>query len=109
MADGAEREERRVTEFVGPILRATDPTYDELRNAASTAAAGTGIRIPLKFWKIVVWAEGGELKHRAFLLDQREELAAAGPLELALITPAKVKDSTVGEIAALTDLEFEGF
>ena len=56
-----------------------------------------------------MWAEGGELKHRAFLLDQREELAAAGPLELSLITPAKVKDSTVAEIAALTDLEFEGF
>lgn len=28
VAEGAETEERRITEFVGPILRSTDPSYD---------------------------------------------------------------------------------
>lgn len=109
VADAAEAEHRRVTEFVGPILRATDPTYDDLRGTRSRATVGTGIRIPLQFWKIIAWLEGGALKHRAFLLDQHEELVAAGPLEMALTAPAGVKQVTVAEISALTDLMFAGF
>lgn len=106
---GAEAEQLRVSEFVGPMLRATDPAYDDLRGAVSDAEIGTGIRIPIKFWKIVAWVENGELKHSAFILDQHAELEAAGPLEMALTAPAGVTPSTVGEIADLTDLDFNGF
>jgi len=106
---GAEAEHLRVIEFVGPILRATDPAYDDLRSAASDAEFGTGIRIPIKFWKIVAWVEGGQLKHSAFILDQHAELEAAGPLEMALTAPAGVTPTTVAEISDLTDLEFSGF
>jgi len=106
---GAEAEQLRVTELVGPILRATDPAYDDLRSTASDAETGTGIRIPIKFWKIVAWVENGELNFSAFILDQHAELEAAGPLEMALTPPAGVTPSTVEEIADLTDLEFTGF
>jgi len=108
VAGGAELEARRITEFVGPILRSTDPSYDDLRGAGSTARLGTGIRIPLQFWKIVCWVENGELKHDAFILDQRDELEAAGPLEFALMVPVGVTRATVQEISNLTDLTFAG-
>lgn len=108
VAGGAEADKRRVTEFVGPILRSTDPSYDDLRGSGSTARVGTGIRIPLQFWKIVCWVENGELKHEGFVLDQRDELEAAGPLEFALAAPVGVKTATVQEISELTDLTFAG-
>ena len=108
VAEGAETEERRITEFVGPILRATDPAYDDLRGPASNAELGTRIRIPLRFWKIVCWVEGGALRHKAFILDQRDELEEAGPLEMSFTVPVGVKESTVGEIEQLTDLSFAG-
>lgn len=91
-----------------PILRSTDPSYDDLRGSGSSAHLGTGIRIPLKFWKIVCWVENGTLIHKAFILDQRDELEAAGPLEMTFIVPAGVKESTVAEIEAPTDLNFVG-
>jgi endonuclease G len=108
VAQGAQHEGLRVTEFVGPILRSTDPSYDDLRGSGSTAKIGTGIRIPLRFWKIVCWVEHGALKHVAFLLDQRDELQAAGPLEMTLAVPVGVTPSTVKEIEGLTDLTFAG-
>jgi endonuclease G len=98
-----------VTEFVGPILRATDPDYDDLRGPGSSAAHGTRIRIPLKFWKIIVWVEQGQLHHQALILDQRDELEEAGPLELDIAIPEGVQETTVARIAELTDLHFEGF
>jgi hypothetical protein len=64
--------------------------------------------MPLRFWKIVCWVENGALRHRAFILDQRDELEAAGPLELSFIVPVGVKESTVAEIEQLTDLNFVG-
>jgi endonuclease G, mitochondrial len=108
VAGGAKAEKTRVTEFVGPILRADDPEYDDLRSSRSHAERGTGIRVPLKFWKIVAWVENGELKTKAFILDQEEELEEAGPLELDIETPEGVEETTVEEIARLTDLEFSG-
>ena len=55
----------------------------------------------------MAWAEGGQLLRRAFIPDRGEELAAAGPLKLSLIRPAKVKDSTVADIASPTDLDID--
>jgi hypothetical protein len=42
-------------------------------------------------------------------LDQRDELEDAGPLELDIEPPEGVKESSVEEIASLTDLEFPSF
>ena len=57
----------------------------------------------------MAWVENGELKHKAFILDQEDELRDVGPLELDLPTPAGVKDATIAEIERATDLEFAGF
>ena len=65
--------------------------------------------MPLRFWKIIFWLEEGTLMHRAFILDQRDELDDAGPLELDIDAPDGVEESSVDEISELTDLEFEGF
>lgn len=103
----AHGERARLTEFVGPILRASDPTFDSRQGPNSDAAFHTRIRIPLLFWKIVFWVEEESLLYRAFLLDQSEELDDAGPLELDIATPDGVTESSIEEIAALTDLEFD--
>lgn len=47
-------------------------------------------------------------RHKAFILDQRDELEAAGPLELSFIVPVGVTESTVAEVEELTDLSFPG-
>jgi endonuclease G len=99
----------RITEFVGPILRADDPTYDSLRGRRSNAEWHTRIRIPLRFWKIIAWVQDGVLEHRAFVLDQSDELDEAGPLEMDIEAPEGVRESSIEEIAELTDLVFKGF
>ena len=48
VAEGAETEQRQITEFVGPILRSPDPSHDDLRGPGSTATLGTRIWIPLR-------------------------------------------------------------
>jgi hypothetical protein len=57
----------------------------------------------------VAWVENGNLEHRALILDQSEELDAAGPLEFDIETPTGVSESTIQEISDLTRLEFQGF
>lgn len=109
VAKGAANEDLDITEFVGPIFGVLDPDYDDLRGGGSTAEHGTGIKLPLRFWKIVAWVENGTLKHRALILDQSEELDAAGPLEFDIETPTGVSESTIQEISDLTRLEFQGF
>jgi len=63
---GAQAEALAITEFVGPIFSGDDPLYDDLRRGRQRTGAGTGIRIPLRFWKIVFWVEAGALRHRRF-------------------------------------------
>ncbi len=109
VATTSKDEKARLTEFLGPIFRADDPTYDLLRGRRSKAEFNTGMRIPLRFWKIVAWVEDGALWYRAFILDQSEELDNAGALEFDVERPDGVEESSIEEIAELTDLEFDGF
>lgn len=53
----AETNNARLSVFTAPVFGDDDPRY-------------RGIRVPLLFWKVVAWAEGGELAAVAFLLDQ---------------------------------------
>jgi len=55
-----------------------------------------------------VWIEEGQLRHRALILDQRDELEEAGPLELDITVPEGVQETTVARITELTGLHFEG-
>jgi endonuclease G len=100
---------RHVSVFMGPIFSRSDPLYDNLRSANSTANVGTGIRLPKRFWYIVFWvAADQKLQVRPYLLDQSDDIAEAGELEVDLQTPALVTDTTVKEISRLTRLTFSG-
>lgn len=101
-------EDQRVTCFTGPIFEDRDREF-------------RGVKVPGRFFKIVVWAEKGELRSLALLVDQRpvisvwpESLGAEG----VQVEPAeafgdadeldKVQDflSTVEEVEQLTRLDF---
>ncbi|MDX2265843.1 MAG: DNA/RNA non-specific endonuclease [Hyphomicrobiales bacterium] len=80
----ADAADARVSVFAGPIFSAEDPFYDDLRRrTGGPRPPRTGMRIPLLNWKIVAWVSDGRLKAAGFIRDQREELQAAGPLELS--------------------------
>jgi endonuclease G, mitochondrial len=99
---------QHVTVFMGPILDHHDPLYDELRSQNSDATIGTGIRVPQRFWYVVMWITAGGLQVRSYLLDQSDDIAAAGDLEIDLVRPDKVLDTTLAEITQLTRLTFPG-
>ena len=96
-------ENARVSCFTGPVFTNQDREF-------------RGIRVPGRFWKVVVWAENGELRSLAMIADQRpvirvwpEALEEAGseaygdPNELALVEDFL---TTVDEIERLTRLDF---
>ncbi|HWH82098.1 MAG TPA: DNA/RNA non-specific endonuclease [Burkholderiaceae bacterium] len=99
---------QHVTVFMGPILDRRDPLYDALRSENSDANVGTGIRLPKRFWYIVMWVKLGQLQIRPYLLDQGDDIAEAGELEIDLVRPEKVLDTTLAEITRLTRLSFPG-
>ncbi|HWH78867.1 MAG TPA: DNA/RNA non-specific endonuclease, partial [Candidatus Binatus sp.] len=67
-----------ISAFIGPIFDKADPLYDSLRGPRSTAVAGTGIRLPNRFWYIIAWIEAGKRRKRCFILDQSDDIAGAG-------------------------------
>lgn len=82
------------------MFRADDQDYDDLRSGDSDAEHGTGIRIP-RFWMVIAWVDRGELRRRAFVLDQRAELRAVvegGGLEMEFDVPTGVVESTVRKV-----------
>jgi endonuclease G len=110
----------RVSVFAGPVFRD--------RNATGQKADPfyRGIRVPMKFWKVVVWAEDSALHSIALLADQRsvlEKLTQGVPealdampesIEMGperfddLVELQRVQEflSTVEEIESLTGLRF---
>lgn len=102
----AKGKQQRVNCFMGPIFARNDPLYDDLRSDRSSAEFGTGIRMPRKFWYVLAWLDGDELKHRCFILDQSDDIAAAGELEFDFDAPATVKEVKLTEVVRLTKLTF---
>jgi endonuclease G len=96
-----------ISAFIGPVFAKSDPLYDSLRGPRSTAAVGTGIRLPNRFWYIIAWIEAGKRRKRCFLLDQSDDIAGAGELEADFETPATVKETTLAKIERLTGLTFK--
>ena len=94
-------ENTRVCSFTGPVFRANDRQFRT-------------IRVPMRFWKIVVWAEDGTLRSLAMIADQSKVIkewpeaiseaaeAFGDPSELE-----KVEDflTSVAEIEKLTGLD----
>jgi endonuclease G len=102
----AVKERERVCVFAGPIFDDEDPVYRDHP-------------VPMQFWKIVVWSDGGQPKSIALLASQREvldELTQGIPENFAntpeafdeLPELARVKEfrTTVAKIERLTHLDF---
>lgn len=103
-------EDQRVVSFTGPIFRDDDRNYRH-------------IKIPGKFFKVTVWAENGQLRSLALLVDQAqvfdawpESFGSQKFLETATEAEAfldadelkRVKDflTTVKDIEDQTELDF---
>jgi endonuclease G len=56
----------RISVFTGPILDDDDPSYRD--------DVFSGFRVPLRFWKIAVWVDQGDLKALALIADQSPTL-----------------------------------
>jgi endonuclease G, mitochondrial len=102
----AKDQKRKVVCCMGPIFLASDPLYDDLRGKDSTAAWGSGMRIPRKFWYALAWRARGQLLARGFVLEHGDDIDAAGPLEFDFEAPATVKEVGMAEIAKATGLQF---
>ncbi|HKH08796.1 MAG TPA: DNA/RNA non-specific endonuclease [Agromyces sp.] len=86
----------RLSVFTAPVLAAGDPPY-------------RGIRVPLRFWKIVAWRSGDELAATAFVVDQAplidtSELQGPGPGAAPPLGPFRTFQVPVSDVAALTGL-----
>lgn len=57
--------DRKVTVFTGPVLKDSDPSFD------NKGKMSTPTKIPMEFYKVMVWNEPGEgLKGEAFVMSQ---------------------------------------
>jgi len=88
--------ELRLSVFTAPVLAAGDPPY-------------RGIRVPLRFWKVVAWRSGDELATTAFVVDQAplvdtSEVVAPAPGEAPPLGPFRTFQVPVSDVAALTGL-----
>jgi endonuclease G len=101
--DNAAVDDLRVCVFTGPVLDAKDPLWRE--------DVLPGFRVPLRFWKVVVWAEKGKLRSVAMLADQEPVLTALpeaiGAGEAYADTSA-VEDfvTTIAHLEQVTGLDF---
>ncbi|MCT2590941.1 DNA/RNA non-specific endonuclease [Streptomyces sp. N2-109] len=64
LLDHAARFDRRLVVHSGPVLLDSDPLY-------------RGVKIPLRFWKVVAFVDDGSLAATAYVLDQRPDLTDA--------------------------------
>lgn len=72
--------QERVNVFAGPVFR------DKAAGGVKADPLYRGVQIPMEFWKIVVWDDGGTLRSVALLAEQRtvlEELTDGMPEALA--------------------------
>jgi DNA/RNA endonuclease G (NUC1) len=86
----------RVVGFSGPVLDRDDPLHvvtDELRGRLH---ARQTFRLPRRYWKVVVWPDGGRLESACFEVPNARDLAPS----------ASPKRLSVGEVEEMTGLEF---
>lgn len=103
-------EDQRVVSFTGPVLRDDDRPYRH-------------IRIPGKFFKVTVWAENGQLRSLALLVDQSQvfdawpesfgtqefvDTSTEAEAYLDADELGRVQDflATIEEIEGITELDF---
>ncbi|HET6828844.1 MAG TPA: DNA/RNA non-specific endonuclease, partial [Ramlibacter sp.] len=95
---------KRVSVFAGPVF---DDTYD--------VDYRFGSKVPMRFWKLVVWAAGGQLHSLALLADQKPVLerltegvpeAAEAYADMDELARVNQYLSTVEQIQELTGIAF---
>jgi endonuclease G len=88
----ADAADRKVTVFTGPVFGARDPLYK-------------GVRLPLAFWKILVYVRGGDgLAAAGYLLDQTRLVEDMLGLEAAF--DAGVYRVRLSHLVTSTELNF---
>jgi endonuclease G len=93
LLDTANKEDRRISVFTGPIFEKDDPVYD-------------GVQIPRRFWKVVAFVRpDGTMGAAAFIVSQEELLTAMG-LEAAAEQVARTFQARISEIEKETKLDF---
>ena len=69
----ARRKKSKVTVFTGPILKDTDPSFD------NNGRMSKPTQIPTAFWKVMVWNDPEEgLKSESFLMSQEKQATGKG-------------------------------
>lgn len=102
---GAVAKKEKKTVFTGPIMRDSDPTFDN--NGLMKRAT----QIPTAFWKVQVWKdeESGGLQAQAFVLSQEDLIkgeAPARPLPGTTPPPLKVYQVEMEKLEEMTDIDF---
>ncbi len=92
----AEEGDENVSVFVGPVFNTKDPEWK-------------GVRVPRKFWKILVRKVDGELRATGFLADQTEQMEPA--LDAAedfdtMSDSVAMRQCRITEIERLSKLKF---
>ncbi|WP_327265598.1 DNA/RNA non-specific endonuclease [Streptomyces sp. NBC_01232] len=101
LLDHAARFDRKLSVFTGPVLHESDPPY-------------RGIQVPLRFWKVAAFVQGGRLASTGYILDQSPDLsrdreramAGAGPGDPPPLGPFRTFQVPVADIVELTGLGF---
>ncbi|WP_327158548.1 DNA/RNA non-specific endonuclease [Streptomyces tubercidicus] len=70
LLDHAADVDRRLAVLTGPVLHDSDPPY-------------RGVQVPLRFWKVAAFLQGGSPASTAYVLDQSPELARDAERALA--------------------------
>jgi endonuclease G len=93
LLDTANKEDRRISVFTGPIFEADDPEYE-------------GVQVPKRFWKVAAFVrDDGTMGAAGFLVSQEDLLAAMG-LEAAAEQVARMFQVRISEIEKRTRLDF---
>jgi endonuclease G, mitochondrial len=97
----------KVVVYTGPIFKFDDPLIgDLLKGGPREDIPMPDIRVPRRFFKIVVWRDGnGPLKAAGFLRDQTDEIASKPYFEMAFGGTAQEQHSIAG-IEEMTGLSF---
>lgn len=102
---GAVANKEKKTVFTGPIMRDTDPTFDN--NGMMKRAT----QIPTAFWKVQVWKdeEAGDLKAQAFVVSQEDLINGEKPdrpLPGTTPPPLKMYQVSLDKLEEMTDIDF---
>lgn len=97
--ENAKSEKDRITVISGPIFARDDPSYRD-------------VRVPRRFWKVVVRVVNDRFRTTAFIADQAEQLdkaLAPGHQEaFEELGPVAIYNKPLKDVADATGLKFEG-